>query len=1102
MATKNTTGFGASGFGDSGFGGGSVKTKTDPLASVLKANTKSRADLASMGVADPTATQQPSFLEHLFGVIDTPATGIRAIVHNLIDKKAPVDVLGEMGKSLAGKKRVEGSDIVGDLGVTNKWGKMLGGFAADVLLDPITYATFGYDAITKAAAKAALVQGAEYGFDAAKMVEAANAMDDAGKAANLMKAAEAIGNANIPTEIASQLADGAKIANGLSRADEYKLYHSVLAGTADSLGRAGGMKFMGIPLGGQGAMDTASAVAREAGSNIPVLSSMFNKFSGAGPIEELVLKGGQKSQEIARAVAHATVEDAQATLSQFPDEMLQHAASAVEQSLTPDEWKAYGEAKDAIAAAQVEAAKLEGQINNAASRAAQAKIPMWTKELDRANATVAEHTGAIGEMLAQAVPQSADRVKQALVAAGADEALAQKFVDEALPKVQGIYDSLASLRKAAGVGQNALIPEAMAQGAPRSFAFTPHVPERATPAPSGALDTIKELLTGRPASEAAAADISPALQNVADQAGVAADSLTGLPKQPFGSGTSSVGNVAMREQGATLPEFAANTGLKPNLDFNSLVAGKVHGDLGAVAKAEAADSFVQSVGRPMTGAFDEATGQFVPGALSDPVNNEVMHIVRNGADQFYEVPRRSKALFDALDKSFTDDAGTKGFLSLFDKAQGLWKKTATRYNIAQYNSRNAMWNAWLMAANGGLDPETYVLGKSLMFGGDAALAAEHTIGGITHTGQEWMDMALQYGGREGQFLKSETGRASEDIIRSLAGKADQAAAGLANKVEDADRMAVFLTGIKKGLSPEAAGQFARDTLYDFAPETKTMFERQVMSRLIPFYGWMRNNTPHMIELLGKNPASMTWLSHLKESGRATNPIDESVMPDYMSKLFPIVTPLKDASGNNIVWNSNSPMLDLNNLMMKPNEALSQITPLLRTPMELILNKNFYYNAPISNYTGDSRRAPGYIEAFDDLVHSTPMLKEPAAEWDKFKKAFGIIEKKGADGSPYLAMNAYALKAASDLNPWFNNVGKMLDNAGKTPYDRTALITGLKTIPYDTASFASQKAYADRTALQDALTGLRSQGRTPAKKKSASKSDPLTQLLGGGFGANR
>ena len=94
----------------------------------------------------------------LLDIIDRPGASVRGGLHGFLSGGSFLEGAKE---GFTGKDKIWGSDILSGFGVENKYGKGVGGFALDVLLDPLTFAG-GF--LGKSAAK---------GFTAASMPKAA-----------------------------------------------------------------------------------------------------------------------------------------------------------------------------------------------------------------------------------------------------------------------------------------------------------------------------------------------------------------------------------------------------------------------------------------------------------------------------------------------------------------------------------------------------------------------------------------------------------------------------------------------------------------------------------------------------------------------------------------------------------------------------------------------------------------------------------------------------------------------------------------------------------------------------------------------------------------
>lgn len=1000
MATK-ITGFGAGGFGSKAFGG-SVKKKADPLAAVLKSNAKSRADLAALGQADPTAKPDPSALDRIFGVLDTPGAGIRALAHNLVNKPTDADVnpLDEMGKALRGEQRVEGADILGDLGVSNKWGKMLGGMAIDILLDPVTYITAGIGGAGKSATTSTLAKLAagtetlDNVLDAAKVAKYADILDESGHIADA---------ANVSKEVAASLYDD----------------------VAKALGYKGGIKFMGaevLPTNGNEVGRTVKTLLRGQNEAVPQavndalkpLSTWFEQ----GFVHDELTPIYREGNEFVKAFTTIATRDRNAGLH-----VADQAAEALQrklESVIPDERTRMLVSKGI--------GRQFGDTGNMAKFAA---------------AFEAGDTEAISALRASLFDP--DAIRRTLEEAG----IVGQELEDAVVGAQFAQDTFAGLldsKRAVGL-------EATSRyGAGVGGEAAGYVPGR-------------DLYRG---SNKEAKTAAALMDDVFGQADVVApdhaESFMNRLNRPSTEHSKVYANTEMRRAGLTMDDLAAGAtegsaqGLRTEGDIAQLLGGKARKDLRDVAYKKYVDDITGVLG-------------------TDP--------------DLIATLEKSKAIF-------TNDDATRGFLKASDKALNVWRKWATIYNFPMFPARNWLSNKFLLSTEGILDP--VAIGDALKI----ATASEDdlakmalTYGGRTQTGAEWLAEAqskrvyvgapetLQMVGKQAQG-------------KSLIGKLEHFAGDVNQRfVEDADRLSGYFAALNKGLDPDAAAMMVDRALYSYAPEALTVFERNIMRRVTPFYTFMRRNTPHMIELLGTKPGSLTWISHAKESGEAATGIDTNILPDYTKNLFSVPLPTSDKNPMLLSTSGILPIGDLERILPLQNpkefarEQLSSLNPFVRDLIiEFPLNQDIYRNGKIETFVGAKTKLPASVQAFDGAVKGIPVLGDL---WAKAKSQLGIISTTNASGATSLVGNAYANKAIADFLPWMKSVDRLVQE------DKSGLITqlsGVKMIPYDAESFTTQKAYDDRATLTDILARLKGEGKV-APKKSSKKSDPLTKLLGGG-----
>lgn len=958
------------------------------LDDLMRQNQGTRERLAGAGIDDPTKENKPSALERIFGPLDALGTGVRGLVYNAISDE-DVNILSEMGKSLKGEKRIEGADILGELGVDNKWGKMLGGFAVDVLLDPLTYLSLGWGGAAKAGGKTALTALAKYGDDAVRVGEAIG--KNADDAARIIAIAKESGLIDDAGRFASEALT--TLGKEGSQSLMTKLY--------GEFGK-GGVRFAGIPFGGEQAVSKLGYKAKDAARMLPGsrwVEQTFGMGGLPGEAVDLMREGNEAVNVLVKSLRSQTTNKLK-----LNEAISQRFAQELAQAI-PDETARVWASVAIGRQFGDEAATLADKVDNLRSLYGTDEFAaalddfnayrsgVLSRARDNIEATLRNTAGLTDDQVAQAMQgiDLYDARLQELYSAQKERGLLSMgvFGDDAqgyLPGVSTDQMSDASLDVAQRIGADtdALRPQTKPTSPFLKRTMTPEATKR------------KEFLTplDRVLGENRAGEATDALLTELD--------------------LSKLGGVAQLKQG------------------------------GRVVLKDFQDELAQTFG------------------------NE-------------EFARKMAA---SVESFFTDDEATKGFLKTFDKVTNLWKRQATVLRFPAFQGRNLLSNKILMWQDGALSvageaKSLDLLGRMVsksITEADTALLDEMVEHGVLTTFQE---------------LSEQVGKGGGNKVTRWLGEVNTV-------IENQSRISAYFTYLDKGMSKQAAGEMVNKALFDYSDEALSIFERNVVKRLVPFYKWTKNNLSKQTRVLLNTPGRSTWLGHLMESGDAVAEYDESVKPEWLRELNPVPLPIT-RNGNAVMLSTEGlfPQNDLELLgkvvtgELKANDVLTYLSPLLRTPLEVLaFNKDVYYDEDIEKYPGQKKRAPQYIESFGDLASTVPGLREV---WSLITESIGIEERETDAGEAYYYMSAKAVKAMRDFLPWMNQVGKYLGGAdeNKAFMDRLSA-TGVKPIYYDQEQFAQNKAYDDRDLLMAALQKAKDEGRIAPEPKTAS----LDSLFGG------
>jgi hypothetical protein len=175
---------------------------------------------------------------------------------------------------------------------------------------------------------------------------------------------------------------------------------------------------------------------------------------------------------------------------------------------------------------------------------------------------------------------------------------------------------------------------------------------------------------------------------------------------------------------------------------------------------------------------------------------------------------------------------------------------------------------------------------------------------------------------------------------------------MATRVEHMLRSVLFVRTYRNtGSLDEAAASVRR---YHFDYSELSSFEQDVMRRVIPFYTWSRKNFPLQIENVMRQPGKYTRFLHIKRNMElGTDKDDDQWVPKYFNDIMAIRFPFT-MNGEGVYINKDLPFVSASEFL-DPRSALSSLTPVIKTPLEMIAGRQFYTDIP---FNGRLVEAPG------------------------------------------------------------------------------------------------------------------------------------------------
>ena len=204
---------------------------------------------------------------------------------------------------------------------------------------------------------------------------------------------------------------------------------------------------------------------------------------------------------------------------------------------------------------------------------------------------------------------------------------------------------------------------------------------------------------------------------------------------------------------------------------------------------------------------------------------------------------------------------------------------------------------------------------------------------------------------------------------------------MAARVEHAIRVPQFVDHFIATGNLEESLNMVRKFQFDYAGATAdslSQAERKYARRLFPFYTYTRFNFPLQLEMMWRQPGKYALYNSAKRNIEL-GVEKEDVVPSFYGKLLAIHTPFttndsgpyftKGEQGANVYLTPDLPFRDLAETL-NPSTLFGQLTPLIKTPIELAAGKSIYTDIPFRS--GNS----GYTPIPQTWMPLVPFLASP------------------------------------------------------------------------------------------------------------------------------
>ena len=271
------------------------------------------------------------------------------------------------------------------------------------------------------------------------------------------------------------------------------------------------------------------------------------------------------------------------------------------------------------------------------------------------------------------------------------------------------------------------------------------------------------------------------------------------------------------------------------------------------------------------------------------------------------------------------------------------------------------------------------------------------------------------------------------------------------KTDMLTRMTLLIHEMDKGKPFLEASATVKKFLFDYFDLTP--FERKVMKRIVPFYTWIRKNIPLQVEQMMKNPRAYARVGKVMNALQGS-PVDYEERPDYINDSGAMKL------GDTGMYASPSlPYADLARVPTNLDailQLLSGVNPIIRAPLEMATNTQWFSGNPIEQYEGETRDMP----------------------------FGGIMRALGADSVPQVGKRVAGTML--DQIPILRNLDAITNPDNPRQTSRLSSFLGGPAL-YSEEGVEKSKAYEDRDRLNALIRKLTDQGEVVPTMKDLKKS---------------
>lgn len=280
-----------------------------------------------------------------------------------------------------------------------------------------------------------------------------------------------------------------------------------------------------------------------------------------------------------------------------------------------------------------------------------------------------------------------------------------------------------------------------------------------------------------------------------------------------------------------------------------------------------------------------------------------------------------------------------------------------------------------------------------------------------------------------------------------------------NNIEEQARLLNFTANLRNTGDVMLAAKRTKQFLFDYG--SLTNFEKQVAKRIIPFYTYTKKNIELQMNTLLSTPGRISaqvqglqTLGEVLSGGNQLSDQEYAALPDWMKSGIGILTK-KNGEIVTMLSSLGTP-IEQPFQALQANQFLGSLSPILRLPLEQMAGYSLFQGKPLSDVTNATAfaNAPQFIKAFI---------------------GYTSVQGHRSDGTPItlnVSLDPWNMNIINNLPPFTRVLGSLKQMQAVDVSDQAKILQqliGIKPYSFDLVQEAQKRQNEQKAQLQALLT---------------------------------